>query len=185
MQWNECFLLQHQLSSTKTMEQDISNSNPGSYYQILKMRLRKTVLKFSVCLPRVASELMSILHCSMKLGLETGWPFSFFKNTIINMAAWYLPRYYIEKHCCLTFPTTLGLDHLTEQQSVLQCSPGWDGWLNIIQSCYRKRHPHIILLVGQGRYRDPTSSTLKTLISQPHRPPWSILRAPSRSPPPN
>jgi hypothetical protein len=41
------------------------------------------------------------------------------------------------------------------------------------------------LLVGQGHYMDPNSSTLKILITPPHRPPWSILRAPLCSPPPN
>jgi hypothetical protein len=41
------------------------------------------------------------------------------------------------------------------------------------------------LLVGQGHYRDPNFSTLKILITPPHRPPRSILRAPLCSPPPN
>ena len=32
----------------------------------------------------------------------------------------------------------------------------------------------LYLLVGQGRYRDPTSSTQKILIKPPHRPPPPI-----------
>ncbi len=53
-----------------------------------------------------------------------------------------------------------------------------------ITTCY-KTYCNSYLLVGQGHYRDPNSSTLKILIPPPHRPPRSILRAPLCSPPPN
>jgi hypothetical protein len=43
----------------------------------------------------------------------------------------------------------------------------------------------LYLLVGQGRYRDPISSTLKIIIRPPQQPPAPFLRAPLCSALPN